>query len=180
MRLGIYIGSFNPPHEGHKKVMNYLLSTNFVDKILVVPTLNYWDKQDLLPIDDRINMLKFYENENILIDKEHNQYPYTIDLMKKLHEKYPKDELYLIIGADNLIHFDKWKEYQELLKYPIIVMNRNDINLSIYLKKYPKHHFLIAKDFKPLKVSSTEIRKNLNNKYLDKRIKDYLQEHHLF
>ena len=63
MKLGIYIGSFNPPHKGHIKVINYLLDNDYVDKILVVPTGNYWDKQDLVDIRDRIKMLQFYEND---------------------------------------------------------------------------------------------------------------------
>ena len=44
MRLGIYIGSFNPVHIGHMDVVNYLLINNYVDRVLIVPTLGYWDK----------------------------------------------------------------------------------------------------------------------------------------
>ena len=40
MRLGIYMGSFNPPHKGHISVVNYLLDNNYVDKVLFVPTLS--------------------------------------------------------------------------------------------------------------------------------------------
>ena len=60
MRLGIYIGSFNPPHLGHKKVIDFLLEEDYVDKIIIVPTQNYWNKNNLIDIKDRINMLKFY------------------------------------------------------------------------------------------------------------------------
>ena len=45
MKIGIYIGSFNPPHKGHIKIINYLLNNNYVDKIIVIPTGNYWNKQ---------------------------------------------------------------------------------------------------------------------------------------
>ena len=38
MKLGIYVGSFNPVHNGHLKVINYLLDNNYVDKVLVLPT----------------------------------------------------------------------------------------------------------------------------------------------
>ena len=78
MRLGIYMGSFNPPHKGHISIINYLLDNNYVDKILVVPTLSYWDKHNLVDIKDRINMLKFYENNKIIIDTKHNDLIYTI------------------------------------------------------------------------------------------------------
>ena len=45
MRLGVYVGSFNPVHKGHIKIINYLLN-NVLDKVLVIPTGNYWDKNN--------------------------------------------------------------------------------------------------------------------------------------
>ena len=50
MKLGLYVGSFNPVHNGHLKVINYLLDNNIVDKVIVLPTPNYWDKQNLLDL----------------------------------------------------------------------------------------------------------------------------------
>ena len=47
MRLGIYVGSFNPVHNGHLKVIHYLLDHDLVDKVFVLATPNYWNKQDL-------------------------------------------------------------------------------------------------------------------------------------
>ena len=72
MKLGVYVGSFNPVHKGHIKIINHLLDNNYVDKILVIPTGNYWDKNDLEDIRHRINMLKFYENKNIIFASRQN------------------------------------------------------------------------------------------------------------
>ena len=121
MKIGIFIGSFNPPHLGHLDMMNYLLEKKIIDKICVVPTGNYWDKNNLVDISMRIDMLKFYENDNIFIDSVNNDYQYTYQLMRRLSEVYKSDELYLVIGADNIINFDKWKKYEELLSYNIII-----------------------------------------------------------
>ena len=52
MKKGIFIGSFNPPHLGHLDMMNYLLDKKIIDKICVVPTGNYWDKNNLVDIYD--------------------------------------------------------------------------------------------------------------------------------
>ena len=179
MRLGIYIGSFNPVHIGHMDVVNYLLINNYVDRVLIVPTLGYWDKQDLAPIHDRINMLKFFENDKIKIDEEHNNYPYTFELMKALSKDY-KDELYLIIGADNVIEFNKWKNYQELLKYKIIVMNRDGIDIDSYIDRYHSNGFIVARDYKYIDISSSEIRNNLNSKYLDRKVLMYIKDNNLY
>lgn len=180
MRLGIYIGSFNPPHKGHIDVVNYLIKNKYVDKVLIVPTLNYWDKQNLIDIRDRINMLKFYENNDILIDNKNNKYIYTYELMRVLSKEYMDDELYLIIGADNIIDFDKWKNYEELLKYKIIIMNRDDIDIYKYIKKYNTNNFIVINDYKYIDISSTEIRNNLNSKYIDKKVLEYIKKYNLY
>ncbi len=179
MRLGIYIGSFNPVHIGHVKVVNYLLDNNYLDKILIVPTLNYWDKNDLVDIKDRINMLKFFETDKITIDEEHNHLIYTYELLEDLKKIYD-DELYLIIGADNILHFNEWKNYEKLLKYPIIIMNRNNIDISECIKKYPKNNFVIISDYPYIEISSSEIRNSLDSKYLDKRVLEYIKKNNLY
>ena len=179
MRLGVYVGSFNPPHKGHISLVNYLLDNNIVDKVLIIPTGNYWDKQDLVPLEHRINMLKFYESENVLVDTVNNNYPYTYQLMRKLTTDYPEDTLHLIMGADNIINFNKWKEYRELLGYNIIILNRDDIDIEKYIKNYPEGHFTILKDFR-YDISSTELRENLNSQHLDKPVLQYIKKHHLY
>ena len=63
MKLGLYVGSFNPVHNGHIKVINYLLDNDLVDKVIVLPTPNYWDKQNLLDLKTRVEMLKIIERE---------------------------------------------------------------------------------------------------------------------
>ena len=179
MRLGVYIGSFNPVHNGHIKLVNYLLDNNYVDKVLIVATLGYWDKTNLVNISDRINMLKYFESENIIIDNKHYNHRYTYELMRELSKEY-NDELYLIMGADNIINFDKWKNYEELLNYKIIVMNRNNIDIKSYIKKYNTSNFIVINDYEFLDVSSTEIRNNLNNRYLDKRVLEYIRTNNLY
>ena len=108
-------------------------------------------------------MLKFYETDNIKIDDVNNGYAYTYELMRKLSKDYPNDNLYLVIGADNIINFDKWKNYQELLCNNIIIMNRDDIDIEKYTKNYPEGHFTILKDFHSIDISSTELRKKIGS-----------------
>ena len=180
MKLGIYIGSFNPVHIGHINVVNFLIKNNYIDKVLIVPTLNYWNKNNLIDIKHRINMLKFYEDENIKIDDKNNKYIYTYELMKNLENYYLKYNLYLIIGADNIINFDKWKNYKELLKYKIIVVNRNGIDIEKYIKKYEESNFIIVKNYNFINISSSEIRNDLDSKYLDKKVLNYIKKNNLY
>ena len=181
MKIGIFIGSFNPPHLGHLDIIKYLLNKKYVDKILIVPTKNYWNKTNLIDINKRIAMLKFYENDNIKVDTSNNNYQYTYQLMRKLKKEYSHDELYLIIGADNIINFKKWKNYEELLTYNIIIMTRNNIDFL----KYTSHltgKFTVVNDYNFTDISSTKIRNNvfLNKKYLQEDIYHYIIENKLY
>ncbi len=179
MKLGVYIGSFNPVHKGHIDLVNYLLKENYVDKVLIVPTIGYWDKRNLVDIKHRINMLKFFENDSIVVDDKNNNYEFTCDLMCSLKKDYI-DDLYLIMGADNIVNFHKWKNYQELLKYNIIVVNRDNINIDEYIKDYHTSNFIVCRDYKFLNISSTMIRNDLDSKYLDPRVFKYIKDNNLY
>ena len=178
MKLGIYIGSFNPVHIGHIDVVNYLINNGYVDRVLIVPTTEYWHKNTLAPLEDRINMLKFFENEVIKIDTNHNNYKYTSLLMKKLKEEY-KDTLHLILGADNIVSFDKWHNYEELLEYNILVMPRDNIDIYKYIEKL-HGNFIVVDDYKYIDISSTEIRKEEVNEYLDPKVLGYIKSKKLY
>ena len=98
------------------------------------------------------------------------------------------DELYLIIGADNVINFDKWKNYQEILERKILVIPRENIEIDKYFCKYKKRgNFIVVEGFKEVDISSREIRKllhdgkyNVVEKYLDKEIIEYIEKNNLY
>lgn len=179
MKLGIYVGSFNPVHNGHIKVANYLLEKGLVDKVIMIPTPNYWDKTNLVDLNKRIDMLRFFEKDNLIIDDKHN-YPLTYQVLESLEKDYPNDELYLVIGSDNLENLHLWKNIDEILKHHIIVVRRNGDEISKYLERFDQSRFILTDDFVAVNVSSTEIRNSLNNKNVDKRVVDYIIKNKLY
>ena len=68
MRKGVYVGSFDPVHKGHKMVVDYLLKNNYVDSIIVIPTGSYWDKNKMIDVSYRIEMWNCYKSDRIIID----------------------------------------------------------------------------------------------------------------
>ena len=178
MKLGLYVGSFNPVHNGHIKVINYLLDNNLVDKVLVLPTPNYWDKQDIIDVKDRINMLKFFETENIIIDSIHNNYPYTYQVIDSIKKDYD-DELYLVIGSDNLEKLYLWKNIDKILENKIIVLQRGKDDINKLLEKYDKNKFIVVEDFEYIDVCSTNIRNGIY-KNIDDRVKNYIITNNLY
>ena len=60
MKIGIFGGSFNPPHKIHQKIANYLVKNNYLDKVIFVPTGSNYEKPYLASEQDRYNMLFRY------------------------------------------------------------------------------------------------------------------------
>ena len=172
MRLGVYVGSFDPVHDGHYFVCKYLIDNDYVDKVLIVATNDYWDKKIQASLKDRINMLKYYEEDNIIIDTKHNQYNYTYELLNAL-EKETTDQLFLIIGSDNYEKFGDWKNVEEILKHKVIVVNRGD------KLDNNDERFIIVNKFPFIDISSTEIRDGRRD-YIKKEVLDYINNNNLY
>ena len=184
-RIGVFVGSFDPVHKGHTHVINYLLENDYLDKIIVIPTGKYWDKSMNASLEDRINMLKFFENDKVIISEEYNNLEYTYMIFDELKKIYPVDSLYLIIGADNIVKFDEWKNVEQLLEYNIIVLNRDNIDINEYIEKFnKKDNFIVLDNFDFVPISSTDIRQNVDNedvkKYIDKRVYKYIKDNRLY
>ncbi|MDD2625155.1 MAG: nicotinate-nicotinamide nucleotide adenylyltransferase [Bacilli bacterium] len=186
MKVGVYVGSFNPVHKGHINIVNYLLKNKILDKIIIIPTKSYWKKNNLVNIKNRINMLKYYENDQIIIDTKLNSYKYTYQILNELKKYY--NDLYLIIGDDNLINFDKWKNVDEILLNKVIVVKREILDPYVYINRFnKKDSFILIENYESINISSTNIRKlilekkyNELNKLLDSDIIEYILKNNLY
>lgn len=187
MRLGVYVGSFDPVHKGHIGVAKYLLDNNIIDKVLLIPTESYWDKNDLVDIEHRYNMLKTYENEKIIVSMKYSSFKSTYQILDELTADFD-DDLYLIIGADNIIKFHLWANVEEILKHKVVVLGRNGIDMEEHIRKFEKDDsFVLVKDFPQIDISSTKIREKIRNsdfddieRYLDKDVVEYIVNKKLY
>lgn len=187
MKIGIYPGSFDPIHLGHIKIVNKILKDKIVDKVLIVPTGDYWDKNVSTSLDNRINMIKLFESSNIIVETKDNNIKATYDFIKQKEKEYPNDELYLIVGGDNIEKIDKWINAQKLLEYPFIVIKRDSFNneyIDSKLKDLDKNNYTIL-DMENIDISSTQIRQAiLSGKglegLLDKQVYDYIVSKNLY
>lgn len=165
MRIGIYCGSFNPVHKGHIRIVNQCLEQSLVDVVFIIPTGNYWYKTDLMDLNKRIHMLRFYEDRKIRVADQYSEYQYTYQIFEKLEEDYPYDEKILILGADNLEKFDEWMNYEYLLKFEFIIIRRNDLDQGYVenrMKQLGKENYKVL-NIDNIDISSTYIRENLDD-----------------
>ncbi len=182
MKIGVYVGSFDPVHIGHIKVMDYLIENKYVDKIIMMATYDYWEKKTKANIGARVNMLKLLNRNYLIVDDKNNKYKYTFQILEKLNEIYNDDELFLIISADNIVSFNKWMNVEDILKNnKVIVMNRNNIDIKRYVDKFKqKDRFIIVQDYPFIDISSTKLRNKIDKNYLEESVYNYIIDNNLY
>ena len=186
MKIGIYGGTFNPPHYAHLKIINEVKKQFRLHKIIVVPTYISPHKIGIKSVSGyhRIKMLKLLigKSKNIKISNyelSKKGISYSIDTLKYFKNKYKNPELYLIIGSDNLKKLNEWKDIDEIKnKSKIIVVPRK-------YKLKPIHSAYLRLEFEPVKISSSEIRKMILKKsncknLIPKNIYNYINKYNLY
>ncbi len=116
--IALFGGSFDPPHFGHKSVVEEALKKLDIDKLIVVPTfLNPFKKSSFFTAKERLNLTKelFKDFDRVVVDNyeiEEQRATPTAQTLKYFQQKYNVE--YLIIGADNLEHIEKWHKFEWL------------------------------------------------------------------
>lgn len=131
-RVGLFGGSFNPPHDGHLQAALYALDHLKLDEIwlLVTPHSPLKDPASYAPLPDRLEMCKLmaapHKDKIRPTDIEKNfSTTETADTLKELTRMFPDNSFVWIMGADNLKDFHKWARWQEIMdNYPIAVIVR--------------------------------------------------------
>ena len=168
MRIGIFPGSFNPIHITHVKLCLSLIEKGVLDKIILTPAGDGYEKAGLLPGIERCKLIDMAISEysdilcvsSIEVDN-HKMYTYeTLDYFSKI---YPEDEIVLLIGADNLKEIYWWERHDYLLTaYPIIVFARGGMTMDDFPEyKDNKNISYFEYDFP---ISATMIRDSIHTK----------------
>ena len=130
--IGVLGGSFNPVHVGHVMLASYLSQYTSLDEVwLMLSPCNPLKNNDAFVADEhRLNMLKIAVESVKGVDVCDIELTlprpsYTIKTLDTLKERYPDKQFRLVIGSDNWLIFDKWKDYQRIIAdYGVIVYPR--------------------------------------------------------
>ncbi len=196
MRVGIFGGAFNPVHNGHLNIADTFYEDLCLDKLLFVPTANPPHKSSagLLSGAHRVNMLKLaLENkpyEISTIEFERAEKSYTYNTLVELKKFYPEADFFLIIGADQIINFEKWYRYSDILDMVTLCASarESEEEKQIIIKSAQRlgiqdRFYMSGRAV--LRVSSSEIRDKIKNgsdvsKLLPKKVFDYISEKGLY
>lgn len=188
-QVGLLFGSFNPLHIGHLALANYILEYEEPDEIwmMVTPQNPFKVSDDLLDENLRLDIIRLAIQAEPRFKASNFEFSlprpsFTIDTLDALSDQYGDHRFSVIMGADNLLAIDKWKEPQRLIdQYPLLVYPRPGYDLS-GARKHPNIHIIKAPLFD---ISSTMIRESLkahkNLRYLlPHGVYDYIKEKGLY
>ena len=161
-KTALFFGSFNPVHNGHLMLANYLVEYGGLDDLwfIVSPHNPFKDKETLLEDRHRLRMLELAVEGDERFEVSDIEFympkpSYTIDTLVRLSERYPNNEFYLVCGLDNLKRFPKWKNADIILRdYHILVYPRKGFDGGELLQ----HSHVHLLDAPEIEVSSTFIR----------------------
>lgn len=123
MKIGLYFGTFNPIHIGHMAIANYMVEFTDIEQLwfVVSPQNPLKEQKHLLKDHHRLEMV----NRAIDGDKRFRasdiefklpRPSYTVNTLACLRDAYPDHEFCLIMGSDNLKHFNNWKDADLILQ----------------------------------------------------------------
>jgi nicotinate-nucleotide adenylyltransferase len=165
-RIGLFGGSFDPPHLAHRALADLALAQLRLDELRWLPAGQPWQKaaRALAPRADRVAMLRLLMagEPRFLLDErelERTGPSYTIDTVRELAAEHPGAELLLVIGQDQYGRFDTWREWRELLqRATLAVAGRDGAAPTPPAALAAQPHRLLALSLPAMPVSSTQIR----------------------
>lgn len=201
MRVGIFGGTFNPPHLGHLHIAKQFASHYTLDELLIIPTYTppHKDAPSLATGEDRLELCRRTFTDPFFtvsaVEIERGGKSYTVDTLHTLHAQYPAGtEFYFLVGDDMLLFLEHWYHSHEILSLCTVVssVRSNTVSLATletYAKThYPEEYEKGAFRFMPMEalpLSSTEVREKLQrgeatDKLLTPEALAYIQQKGLY
>lgn len=195
MQIGLFGGSFDPPHLGHQKVVAEVLALSqanqpLFEQVWYIPVGNHDFGKQLAPAEHRIAMLNLILQPDSRIETWEINQPgtsYTHSTLLEMQSQYPEHSFSWIIGSDQLPSLYKWGCDQEgacfpelLRAFPFYVYPRAGYSMDLpYPELKPLH------DVTEVKISSTEIRERIKDKQdisdlVAPQVAAYIAEHGLY
>lgn len=193
--VGLYGGSFNPPHLGHYESAKFFKETLCGSGLVIMPSGTPPHKE--LPPDSPTNQQRLdmcqlaFGDLGQVSDFEitSGKVNYTYYTVKYLQSQYKQKRIAMLIGTDLLFSFERWFNFEYLLENTILAVTNRDgdealaAECELLAAKYSAQIVLL--DFVPPVISSTEIRNAIKygldtTEYLSESVLKYVKSHNLY
>lgn len=198
MRIGVFGGTFSPPHNGHLQAAKAFMEQMWLDLLYVIPTALPPHKEMDNPVSaaHRLEMcrLAFGGMEGVYVSDleiQRGGRSYTVDTLRELSGEDRR--LFFLCGTDMVLTLDQWRSPEEIFRlcYPVYIRRDTDASLdplivkkiSEYNEKYGKVVRRIVTD--PIEISSSMIRERIlsggdASEMLPKSVEKYISDNHLY
>ncbi len=183
-KVGIFSGSFDPPHKGHIHIAKLFIKKLKLEKLIwsVSKTNPLQKKNYYYSYEKRIMLSKFItKNIKKILFKNFDK-KYSYQLINVIQKKYTNKKLFFLIGSDNVKYLHKWKNLSQIMNSATLVIidranYKSEIKKSLFHKKYhkflfknyesskliPQKSWIYIKD-RGVKISSSNIKNRLYKK----------------
>ena len=183
MKIGLFVGSFNPITKAHTSIARHLINKKIVDKIIFLPVIN--NDKKLESLNDRINMISslVINNDYYIVSNIMNNYSkFNYKVINEIKKEYK--DLYLIMGFDLIKKFKSFDNYLDLISnYHLIIINRDSTYKEMYKyihKEYSDYlDKIILVDYHS-KISSSKWKNNQDNNIIDTKVLKYIKDNNLY
>ena len=146
-RVALYFGSFNPIHKGHIALAEWVVEQGLCDELIFIvspqnplksstelaPEFSRYEMCEMacsasrFPVQIKVSAVEF------VLDKP----SYTINTLRYLRENFGAEmQFSIVMGADNIENFDKWRDYEEILRdYRLLVYPREGYSVEKFADK---------------------------------------------
>jgi len=198
MNIGIYGGTFDPPHLGHLAAIRAAKRAMNIDRLFLIPAgipPHKLLKSSSARAEDRINMTKLaakYVEDATVTDMETKREgkSYSVDTLAEFKNSNPYDKIFLFIGSDMLMMFEKWFHFEDIFKMcTVVVFGRNEGDTAMLQEEAERLMEKYEADIRVInnpavEISSTELREKLQNRegceYLTDEVYSYILENKLY
>lgn len=189
-RIGVFGGTFDPPHVGHLIIAEQARQQLHLDTVLFIPAFlpPHKKRGAAASPSQRIAMLAMalggspgLKVESLEIDRQGTSY--TVDTLKELKRRIGRARLFLIVGGDNFEQFKKWKSADEIRRLAtLVVYDRKKATVD---KRKRGSRSAVVLRGALLNISSTEIRQRIRNGesirfLLPRPVEQYIRRHKLY
>jgi nicotinate-nucleotide adenylyltransferase len=194
MRIAVFGGAFDPPHQAHRALVEAALDQLHLDQLRVIPTGQAWHKsRPLSAVEHRLAMarLAFSDLAQVVVDPRETLRSgptYTVDTLRELHAEFPGAEFHLVIGQDQAAALQTWRDWETVIRLAIIcVAARPDLAGSErpFVPPAALGQRFRQLNFPHLPVSATEIRQLFASgqgvvPLVCDAVARYIVDHHLY
>lgn len=189
--MGLFGGSFNPPHLAHLIVAELVREQFHLDRIIWIPNFQSPLKrpEDVAPADHRVAMTRLaiahndrFEMSDVEVRRE--GVSYTVETVRLMQERHPDVRFSLIVGSDSLESFGAWYEPEEILKrVRVLVFGRSGTSSAPAPAGFEDR--VDYADAPLLEISGTAIRRRIHDgrtiRYMvPEAVRSYIQDHGLY